>query len=151
MSGCESVVPLSIKEVGTMSWYAVPLTDMQLHWFHIMHSTELTDYCANVYPSNRKLCNCIPNCTTVYPNIQAGKSYKRLRQNCIWWCCDNLLYICTHSYMRYMMPSIVLELVFLRTGTNSSIHLVLHTFEMTFIKCPVKHFTLKLWNWFTIS
>ncbi len=48
-SGCRSGY-----EVIPMSWYAVAQNDMQLHWFHHMHSTESTDHHATVYPDTRK-------------------------------------------------------------------------------------------------
>ncbi len=41
-----------------------------------MQSTELTDYHATAYTGNRKLCNCIFNCTTVYSTFWLEKAIK---------------------------------------------------------------------------
>ncbi len=53
----------------TMSWYTVAQNDMQLHWFHKMHSTKLTDHHAIAFSDNTKSCNCISNYATVYPHF----------------------------------------------------------------------------------
>ncbi len=54
-----------------MSWYAVGLNDMQLLWFHPMHTIELTNHCAIVCHNNKKKCwNYVSNCATAYLTVQ---------------------------------------------------------------------------------
>ncbi len=47
---------------------------MELHLFHHMHSTELTDHHATAYQDTRKQYNCVFNCATAYHIFRQGKA-----------------------------------------------------------------------------
>ncbi len=58
------------------SLYAVAQKDMQLHWFHHMHRTELTDHHETAHPYNRKPCNCVSIWATAYPIFRQKQAIK---------------------------------------------------------------------------